>query len=96
MKENAARGFRNGGTLPFGYRNSSESHGSVTKSKLIPDGREPPIVRRAFELPSQGQGAREIASSLNAQGLRTRLGKHFAATGINHMLRNEAYVGTIV
>ena len=96
MKENATQGFRNGGTLPFGYRSSSESHGSATKSKLIPDEREAPIVRRAFELAALGQGAREIASSLNAEGLRTRHGEHFAATGINHMLRNEAYVGTIV
>ena len=96
MKENAARGFRNGGTLPFGYRNSSESHGSTIKSKLIPDEREAPIVRRAFELAAQGQGAKEIAKSLNAEGLRTRHGKHFQATGINHMLRNEVYVGTIV
>ena len=96
MKENATQGFRNGGTLPFGYRSSSESHGSATKSKLIPDEREAPIVRRAFELAAQGQGARKIASSLNAEGLRTRHGKHFQAAGINHMLRNETYVGTIV
>ena len=53
-------------------------------------------MRRAFELAAQGQGARKIASSLNAEGLRTRHGKHFQATGINHMLRNETYVGTIV
>ena len=96
MKENAARGFRNGGTPPFGYRCSLESHGSVTKSKLTPDEREAPIVRRAFDLAAHGQGAREIASSLNAEGLKTRHGKHFSATTINHMLRNEAYVGTIV
>ena len=96
MKENAARGFRNGGTPPFGYRCSLESHGSVTKSKLTPDEREAPIVKRAFDLAAHGQGAREIASSLNAEGLKTRHGKHFSATTINHMLRNEAYVGTIV
>ena len=96
MKENAARGFRNGGTSPFGYRCTLESHGSVTKSKLIPDEREAPIVKRAFDLAAHGQGAREIASSLNAERLKTRHGKHFSATTINHMLRNEAYVGTIV
>ena len=96
MKENAARGFRNGGTPPFGYSCSVESHGSVTKSKLTPDEREAPIVRRAFDLAAHGQGAREIASSLNAEGLKTRHSKHFSATTINHMLRNEAYVGTIV
>ena len=96
MKENAARGFRNGGTPPFGYRCSLESHGNARQSKLIPDEREAPIVRRVFDLAAHGQGAREIASSLNAEGLLTRHSKHFSATTINHMLRNEAYVGTIV
>ncbi len=96
MKENAARGFRNGGTRPFGYKNLKESYGSTTKTRLTPDEREAPIVRRVFELASQGQGAREIANALNAEGLKTRTGKHFQATGINHMLRNEAYVGTVV
>ena len=75
MKENAARGFRNGGTVPFGYRSSLESHGGTTKSKLVPDEREAPIVKRAFELAARGQGAKLIASSLNAEGLRTRHGK---------------------
>ena len=96
MKENAARGFRNGGTVPFGYRSSLESHGGASKSKLIPHEREAPIVKRAFELAARGQGAKLIASSLNAEGLRTRHGRHFQVTGINNMLRNEAYVGTIV
>ena len=96
MKENAARGFRNGGTPPFGYRCSLESRGNVRQSKLIPDEREAPIVRRAFDLAAHGQGAREIASSLNTEGLRTRNSKHFSASTINHLLRNEAYVGTIV
>ena len=96
MKENAARGFRNGGTVPFGYRSSVESHGGSSKSQLIPHEREAPIVKRVFELAARGQGAKLIASSLNAEGLRTRHGRHFQITGINNMLRNEAYVGTIV
>ena len=96
MKENATRGYRNGGMAPFGYRHSAAAKGAATKSKLIPDEREVPIVTRAFDLAAHGQGAREIAKTLNAEGFRTRAGKPFAATGINHMLRNEAYVGTIV
>ena len=96
MKENAARGFRNGGTPPFGYRCSLQSHGNVRQSKLIPHEGEAPLVKRVFDLAAHGQGARDIASSLNAEGLRTRYGKHFSASTINHMLRNEAYVGTIV
>ena len=53
-------------------------------------------MKRVFELAARGQGAKLIASSLNAEGLRTRHGRHFHITGINNMLRNEAYVGTIV
>ena len=96
MKENAARGFRNGGSTPFGYRRTPEPHGAVTKSRLVPDESEAPIVTRAFDLAFHGQGAREIASSLNGDGLRTRSGKHFGATVINRMLRNEAYGETLV
>ena len=96
MKENATRGFRNGGATPFGYKRLLVPTGAVTKSKLTPHEREAPIVTKAFELASHGQGAREIANSLNTEGLRTRFGKHFTATGINHMLRNETYLGTLV
>ena len=96
MRENAARGFRNGGSTPFGYRRTSEPQGAVTKSRLVPHEREAPIVTRALDLAFHGQGAREIASSLNGDGLRTRRGKQFAATVINQMLRNEAYAGTLV
>ena len=96
MKENASRGFRNGGSTPFGYRLTSEQHGSVTKSRLTPDESEGPIVTRVFDLALHGHGAREIASSLNRDGLRTRRGNQFAATVVNQMLRNEAYAGTLV
>ena len=96
MKENAARGFRNGGSTPFGYRRVTEPQGAVSKSRLVPDEREASIVARVFDLAVHGQGAREIAGSLNREGLRTRSGKHFAATVVNQMLRNEAYVGTLV
>ena len=96
MKENASRGFRNGGMLPFGYKRSSTPEGTAGKSTLTPDEREAPLVTRAFDLSAHGQGARGIAETLNAEGFRTRTGKHFRATTINHMLRNEAYVGTLV
>ena len=96
MKENATRGGRNGGSTPFGYRLTSEQQGAAIKSRLVPDENKAPIVTRAFDLAFHGQGAREIASSLNRDGLRTRRGKQFAATVINQMLRNEAYAGTLV
>ena len=96
MRENAARGYRNGGSAPFGYKHVSAADGAATKSKLVPDEREAPIVAKVFDLAAHGQGAREIVKTLNAEGSRTRTGKHFAVSSINRMLRNEAYVGTIV
>ena len=58
MKENATRGFRNGGLAPFGYKRSSEPHGAVTKSRLTPDQMEAPIVTRAFDLAFHGHGGK--------------------------------------
>ncbi len=96
MKENALRGFRNGGTAPFGYRRHTQTYGSVTKHRIVPNESEAPIVTRMFDMAFHGEGAKAIADTLNSEGLRTRSGRLFGATGINHILRNEAYVGTLV
>ena len=96
MKENALRGFRNGGRTPFGYRRHAETSGATTKHKITPDEKEAPIVTRIFEMAFHGDGGKAIADSLNAEGLRTRSGRLFGATNVNHILRNEAYVGTLV
>ena len=96
MKENAARGFRNGGATPFGYKREVVHVAGVPKSTLAIDDREAPIVARAFEIACLGNGAKEVARILNAEGMKTRTGKSFSATGINHILRNEAYTGTLV
>jgi hypothetical protein len=52
MKENAARGFRNGGSVPFGYTREVLHVAGVPKSTLALDEKETPIVARAFELAS--------------------------------------------
>ena len=86
MKENAARGFRNGGSVPFGYTREVLHVAGVPKSTLALDEKEAPIVARAFELASLGKGAKEVARILNAEGSKTRTRKSFSATGINHIL----------
>ncbi len=50
MKENANRGFSNGGIVPFGYRKVKVSAGNSQKTKLEPDDIEAPIVRYAFKM----------------------------------------------
>ena len=61
MKENAGRGFRNGGVTPFGYKRAALTREEATKSTLEPDENEAPIVVRGFDLAFQGKGAKEVA-----------------------------------
>jgi site-specific DNA recombinase len=96
MKENISRGFFNGGSVPFGYKRVKVKVGMADKSKLAPNESEAPIIRRIFRMAIEGRGAKEITRSLNADGLRTRTGKHFSTSAINHALRNEVYTGTLV
>ena len=96
MKENVSRGFYNGGSIPLGYKKVKVKVGAVEKSKLAPDESEAPIVQRIFRMAVEGKGGKEITKALNADGLRTRMGKHFSTTAINNILRNEVYTGTLV
>ena len=95
MKENAARGFCNGGLAPLGYKKVKVKVGAVEKSKLASEESEAPIVQRIFQMAVEGRGGKEIAKALNADGLRTRTGRHFSTTTINNTLRNEVYTGTL-
>lgn len=96
MKENASRGFCNGGFTPFGYRRIKQTEGMSEKTRLMPDEKETSIVKKIFQMALDGNGGKEIVKSLNADGSRTRLGKHFSPSGINHILRNEVYTGALV
>ncbi len=96
MKENASRGFYNGGFTPFGYRGTKIKIGMADKTKLIPDENEANVVKKIFEMAVGGQGGKEITKALNTAGTRTRLGKQFSTSAINHILRNEVYTGALV
>jgi DNA invertase Pin-like site-specific DNA recombinase len=95
MKENVNRGFFNGGLVPFGYRKVKVPVGNTQKTKLEPDEMEAVIVKRAFQLALDGKGSKEIAKTLNAEGLRTRAGRLFGTTIINYWLRNPVYTGVM-
>ena len=96
MRENASRGFFNGGQPPLGYKRVKVTVGAVVKSKLEPQEGEEAIVRRIFRRALEAQGGKAIARELNADGLRTRTGKHFSTTAINSVLRNEVYTGALI
>ena len=96
MKENASRGFYNGGSTPLGYKRIKTKVGMLEKTKLEPDRTESAIINTIFRLALDGKGGKEIAKNLTANGMRTRFGKHFSTTSINHILRNEVYTGALV
>ena len=96
MKENISRGFFNGGIVPFGYRKVKIIVNGSQKTKLEPNETEATIVKRAFQMALTGKGGKEIARTLNDDGLRTRAGNLFGTTVINFWLRNPAYTGALV
>jgi site-specific DNA recombinase len=96
LAENAAKGFFNGGCLPFGYRRRRMNIGAAQKSKLEPDDTQAQTVVRVFREALAGQGGKEIAKALNRDGIRTTLGKLWTSNAINKIIRNEVYTGTII
>lgn len=96
MAENAARGFFNGGPVPFGYRVVKVNVGNVQKSKLEFEEMEAPTAKRVFQMALAGEGGKEISKALNRDGLLTRKGKLWGKTTIYKMLRNEVYTGALV
>lgn len=77
MKENARRGFSNGGIIPFGYKSvDAEIIGTKQKKKLAIEPVEAEVVIRVFELAKDGDGTsgplgtKKIAIWLNGDGSR--------------------------
>src|SRR5262249_10779690 len=96
MKENASRGFRNGGTTPYGYQKAQHRVGSQVKSTLAPDPVEATTVKRIFRLCLDGLGLKEIAKRLNDDGVKTRGGLPWGKNALHYLLTNEVYTGTLL
>ncbi len=84
MTEKAMRGEINGAP-PIGYR--------IEKGTLLPCSGERETVKRIFALFLGGLSPREVARSLNDQGLHTRKGALFDSRSIVYILRNPIYMG---
>lgn len=100
MKENARRGFSNGGIIPFGYKSvDAEIIGNKQKKKLAIEPVEAEIVVRAFDLARNGDGnsgplgTKKIAIWLNERGFRSRNGSLFGTGTIHEILTRDAYTG---
>lgn len=95
LRENATRGFQNG-YVPVGYKAKKVMDGNNERTKLEPDEIFAPIIKRIFDMCLKGSGIKEVAKTLNSEGLKTNKGKLWSASTISYILKNEAYAGTLV
>lgn len=96
MKENAQRGFLNGAPVSYGYQATFKDINGVEKRVIELNENEAPVVKRSFDLFLQGEGAKQIAQRLNADGFRNRQGKPWNKNLILYLLKNEIYTGTYI
>jgi len=95
LRENAMRGFQNG-SIPIGYKAKKVMDGTVQRTKLEIDETTAPIVKRIFKMSLDNIGIKEIAKTLNNEGLKTNKDKPWGNTTIAYILKNEIYTGTLV
>jgi len=96
MRENAERGYCNGGRVPYGYRLERVSEGGErSHSRLAPGPEdEVAVIRRIFDMAANhGMGGKRIANTLNSEAVRAPRSQHWNASTINNILDNRAYVG---
>ena len=95
MRENAERGYHNGGRTPYGYRLEKVTVNGREHGQLVPGPDEQvATVREIFRLSTEeGLGTSSIANTLNRRrvpGPRTR---HWNKASVHGILTNRAYVG---
>ena len=96
MRESASRGFLVHSGTPFGYRRIKVKDGKAERATLEVDPHSAPIVKRIFHLALRGNGLKEIAKALNADGIASPKGKRWGTTTLHKVLVNETYTGTLV
>ena len=99
MRENASRGFFNGSRPPYGFCKIRVRDGHRERNKIEPESEDSvsvSVVRRMFDMAAGDIGCKEIAKTLNKEGLRTATGERWGRTTVYKVLSNEAYAGTLV
>lgn len=84
MRENRAKGYHQGGVLPYGYKTENK--------KIVIDEEKAEIVRYIFEQYSLGVIVADIIKALTSMGVLCR-GKPFARNTIYGILKNIKYSG---
>lgn len=77
------------GALPYGYRADKEKN-------IIIDEERAAVVRKIYEMYSDGYTAKEITGYLNSKGLRTQTGGEWNKNSLPRILSNPRYTGTYI
>ncbi len=98
MRENAERGWHNGGRTPYGYLLERVDEKGRERGRLVPGPEEHvAIVREMFDLSvHHGYGGRRIANLLNGRKVPAPTRTHWNASTVNNILENPVYAGDIV
>lgn len=100
MKINADNCYYNGGSVPLGYKlievdsSITDANGKIVKKKKFAINEETaPIVKRIFEMYTEGTLVADIIKYLNDKGIKTGLGNEFNKNSLRKMLLNKKYIG---
>ena len=99
MRENAERGYHNGGQAPYGYRAARVADaGGREHTKLVcGPANEVETVREIFRLAvEESHGAKRICQILNQRGIPAPRSPHWSQSSVGAVLNNRTYVGDSV
>ena len=96
MREAASRGFWVSSRTPYGYNRVMVQDGAKERPKLQPDDVTAPVVKRIFDMAENGAGMLDIARAINDEDIPSATGKLWSSNGVQFILRNEVYTGTLI
>ncbi|MYC35455.1 MAG: recombinase family protein [Chloroflexi bacterium] len=96
MREAASRGFWMSTCAPYGYRKVYVQDGAKKRPRLELDPPADKVVRRIFQLALKGKTLKDVAKTLDAEGVSPARGKKWSKTTIVKILNNEVYTGTLI
>lgn len=99
MKENAERGWVNGGRIPYGYRvrKVADGKGREHGELILADEKEVGVVREIFDMAAnQGMGVKAIANELNKKGTPAPRCRYWSGSTLDTLLNNRAYLGDAI
>ena len=99
MRENASRGWVNGGFVPYGYKRAAvlDAAGREHFSYALGDNEHVQVVRDIFAMATdEGLGLKAIAGRLNSRGVPAPRTAKWSSSTLNALVNNPVYMGDIV